>query len=159
MNFNLATNSIGFYQISKLSCIPITLLLETITNRRQQNLTLQMGISLCLIMFGMCLVAVNEVSFNFKGSMWAVCGVLCTSFAQIYFGPLQKELNLNALQILFHLSPILAFGSFATIPLFENTKELLDFQIEKNVVFDVLISCCMAVLLNISNYLGEYECM
>jgi hypothetical protein len=155
MNFNLATNSVGFYQISKLACIPITLLLETILGRRQQQLTFKMVLSLLCIMFGMGLVAVNEISFNFEGFIWALCGVLCSSCAQIFFGPLQKDLNLDALQMLFHLSPILTLGSFATIPLFENTKELLNFQINKQVIIDIGISCCMAVLLNTSNYLGE----
>lgn len=155
MNFNLATNSVGFYQISKLACIPITLLLETLLNRRQQVLTLKMISSLSLIMLGMGLVAVNEVVFNAKGFIWAAAGVICSSSAQIFFAPLQKDLNLDALQMLFHLSPFLTIGSFATIPLFENTKELLDFQVNSTVIADIGVSCCMAVLLNTSNYLGD----
>ena len=156
MNFNLASNSVGFYQISKLACIPITLLLETLLNRRQQILSMRMTTSLLLILLGMGLVAVTEVSFNIKGFVWAAAGVLCSSLAQIFFAPLQKDLNLDALQMLFHLSPILTLGSFATIPIFENTEELLNFKLSKRVIFDVGISCCMAVLLNTSNYLGDY---
>ena len=155
MNFNLATNSVGFYQISKLACIPITLLLETVLNRRQQILSIKMTTSLLLILFGMGLVAVTEVSFSVKGFLWAAAGVLCSSLAQIFFAPLQKDLNLDALQMLFHLSPILTIGSFATIPIFENTEELLNFKMSKTIIFDVGISCCMAVLLNTSNYLGD----
>ena len=156
MNFNLASNSVGFYQISKLACIPITLLLETLLNRRQQILSIKMTTSLLLILLGMGLVAVTEVSFSVKGFLWAAAGVLCSSLAQIFFAPLQKDLNLDALQMLFHLSPILTLGSFATIPIFENTEELLNFKLSKRVIFDVGISCCMAVLLNTSNYLGDY---
>lgn len=155
MNFNLASNSVGFYQISKLACIPVTLLLETALDRRQQILTFRMVISLVSIMIGMSLVAVNEIQFNYEGFIWASCGVICSSCAQIFFSPLQKQLNLDALQMLFHLSPFLTVGSFATIPLFENTTELLDFKIDKNVIVDIGISCFMAVLLNTSNYLGE----
>jgi Triose-phosphate Transporter family len=154
MNFNLAKNSVGFYQISKLACIPITLLLETFLNRRQQILSYKMIASLLFIMFGMGLVAVNEISFNVEGFIWAAAGVLCSSCAQIFFSPLQKELNLDALQMLFHLSPILTIGSFATIPLFENVTELIRFDINSKVVIDIGMSCCMAVLLNTSNYLG-----
>ena len=155
MNFNLAANSIGFYQISKLACIPVTLLFETILNRRQQILTSKMIFSLLSIIIGMGLVAVNEISFNFQGFIWAFCGVICSSCAQIFFSPLQKELNLDALQMLFHLSPILTIGSFATIPLFENVKELIDFKFDKTVIFDIGFSCVMAILLNTSNYLGK----
>lgn len=110
--------------------------------------------SLLFIMFGMGLVAVNEISFNVEGFIWAAAGVLCSSCAQIFFSPLQKELNLDALQMLFHLSPILTIGSFATIPLFENVTELIRFDINSKVVIDIGMSCCMAVLLNTSNYLG-----
>ena len=115
-----------------------------------------MTTSLLLILLGMGLVAVTEVSFSIKGFVWAAAGVLCSSLAQIFFAPLQKDLNLDALQMLFHLSPILTLGSFATIPIFENTEELLNFKLSKRVIFDVGISCCMAVLLNTSNYLGDY---
>jgi solute carrier family 35 protein E3 len=110
MNYNLATNSIGFYQTSKLSCIPITLMIETILNKRQQNLSLKMVFSLFLILLGMGLVAVNEISFNIEGTIWAICAVIFSSCAQIFFGPLQRELNLNALQMLFWLSPIMTLG-------------------------------------------------
>lgn len=103
----------------------------------------------------MVLVAVNEISFNLKGSIWAFCGVICSSCAQIFFSPLQKELNLDALQMLFHLSPLLTIGSFATIPLFENVKELIDYKFDKTVIIDIFFSCFMAILLNTSNYLGE----
>ena len=34
MNLNLAHNSVGFYQISKLACIPITLLMSSPQPRR-----------------------------------------------------------------------------------------------------------------------------
>lgn len=158
MNLNLAANSVGFYQISKLLCIPTTIVLEYILNKSQQKLTLKMILSVILIMLGMGLVAVNEISCSIHGIFWAVCGVLCTSLAQIYFCPLQKELNLNALQMLLHLSPILTIGSFLMIPIFESTKELIDFKIFSYLVIDILISTVMAVLLNVSNYLGVFLC-
>jgi len=84
MNFNLAANSVGFYQISKLSCIPVTLLLETLLGRRQQALTLRMSLSLASVIFGMAMVAVNEVSINALGCWWACCAVVTTSLAQVH---------------------------------------------------------------------------
>ena len=129
MNFNLATNSVGFYQISKLSCIPVTLVLEKLLGRRQQMLTIRMILSLSAIICGMMLVAVNEVAINAIGCGWAFCAVITTSLAQIFFAPLQKELSLNPLQMMFHLSPLMTLGSIITMPMFENMRDLMRFEV------------------------------
>lgn len=152
MNFNLAANSIGFYQISKLFCIPLTLFLETLLGRRQQNLTIKMNISLLLIISGMGLVAVNEVSVNLIGTLWALSAVLSVALAQIYFGPLQKDLDLNAIQMLFHLSPVMMVGSIIAIPLLEDSKKLIEFDITETFLIDVAISSGMAVINNLTNF-------
>ena len=153
MNFNLAANSVGFYQISKLSCIPVTLFLETLLGRRQQILTLRMMFSLVAIIIGMGLVAINEVSINAVGCLWAACAVCTSSLAQIFFAPLQKELGLNALQMMFHLSPIMTIGSLLTIPMFEDVTALYDFDVKLTLVVDVVVSCFMALASNLTNFL------
>ena len=153
MNFNLATNSVGFYQISKLSCIPVTLFLETLLGRQQQHLTLRMISSLVAILIGMGLVAVNELSINTIGCLWAACAVFTSSLAQIFFAPLQKELGLNALQLMFHLSPIMTIGSLLTIPMFEDVSALYAYNVKLNLVIDVLITCFMALGSNVTNLL------
>ncbi len=119
MNLNLANNSVGFYQPSKLASIPCTLLIETILNVRQQELTLAMASSLLLISLGLAIFIVNDIQLNFIGFFWAVLAVLSTSLAQVWFSPLQRDLKLNSIQLLFHTSPVLTLGSFIIIPLFE----------------------------------------
>ncbi len=151
MNYNLAHSSIGFYQISKLFCIPVTLLIESMFNLRQQSLTCSLVVSLVLIVAGMCLVAEREVLVNSTGVTWAVLGVVATSSAQIFFGPLKKDLGLDSIQLLFHTSPWLSFGSFASIPLFERTHELLQYS-DQGVLLAIAVSCLLAVAFNVSNY-------
>ena len=152
MNFNLATNSIGFYQVSKLMCIPVSLLVETLLDKRQQDLSVTLTFSLLLILIGVGLVCVKEVSFNSMGMLWAVLGVLSTSLAQVFFSPLQRNLGLNPLQLLFHVSPWLTFGSFLMTPLFDDIDALLDMPVGLNLCVDVLLSCCLAIFLNTTNY-------
>ena len=153
MNFTLAKNSVGFYQISKLSCIPVTLFIESMLGVRQQHLTTNLIFSLSLIMIGMTLVAVHEVSFNTEGLLWAILGVCSTSAAQVWFAPLQKDLQLDALQLLFHTSPWLTFAAFSLVPVFENTNELIDTTLTSSMVYDIACSCVFAALLNSTNYL------
>ena len=49
-------------------------------------------------------MAEGEIAYNFTGLVYMGLGVICTSVAQVWFAPLQKELNLNSLQLLETLS-------------------------------------------------------
>jgi solute carrier family 35 protein E3 len=99
MNLNLAHNSVAFYQISKLCCIPMTLLLESVFGLRKQQLTATLVVSLLLIIGGMALVSEGALKYSPEGLVYMAVGVLGTSVGQIWFAPLQKELKLNSLLI------------------------------------------------------------
>jgi solute carrier family 35 protein E3 len=152
MNNCLATSSVGFYQVSKLGCIPVTLLLEAMLGLNRQTITLNLTASLVILVAGMILVVEQEVEYSEVGLLWAAAGVITISAAQIFFAPLQKELDLDPLQLLFHTSPWLTFGSFVLIPVLSNTEQLLDYALDVEVMQAVLITCATAVLFNISNY-------
>jgi len=157
MNFNLASNSVVAYQISKLTCIPVTLLLERLVGMPRQKLSFLLIISLVLIAFGVMLVAVRErevsLQLSTEGFGWACLAVLFTSIAQVFFAPLQKGLGLNALQLLFHTSPWITFAAFAMVPVIEDTKELLDFEVTNSVIVNLVSSCFVSVCLNTTNYI------
>lgn len=153
MNFNLAENSVGFYQISKLLCIPVTLFLEWTMNQRRQKMTLYLLLSLIMIIAGVLCVVVNDVKYTDLGLIWSFFGIVCTSLAQIYFSPLQKELDLNSIQLLFHTSPWLTFGSFLVTPLFDHTNTLMQIDITFQLLVDLILSSMLAFILNISNYI------
>lgn len=152
-NYSLAYSSVGFYQISKLFCIPVTLVLETLLDLRQQQLTFNLIFSLIILVTGMSLVVDNELSSNIKGLIWTILGILATSSAQVFFSPLKKELGLDAMQLLFHTSPWLAFCSFVFVPAIEDTNKLIDYTLSYEVVIYVFLSCMIAVAFNTSNYL------
>eukprot|EP01031_Cornospumella_fuschlensis_P044248 gene44248-54109_t len=145
MNYCLATSSIGFYQISKLACIPLTILLESVFGRRQQQLTCSLVFSLVLVVLGMVMVVRQEVVYSQIGLVWAAAGVVTTSAAQIFFAPLKRELDLDSLQLLFHTSPWLAFGSFLSVPIFGSVQELLDYSLDADVMLAVGLTCLIAV--------------
>ena len=56
--------------------------------------------SIVFISLGVALMAEGEIAYNFTGLVYMGLGVICTSVAQVWFAPLQKELNLNSLQLL-----------------------------------------------------------
>ena len=152
MNWSLVYNSVGFYQISKLACIPTTLLLETLLGCRQQNITFTLIFSLFLISLGMYFISVKEVSFTAEGLVYAALAVICTSLSQIFFGPLQRSLQLDSLQLLFHTSPWITCGSFISALCTENIQELVRLKVTYSFSIDITCSCVMAVVVNTSNY-------
>lgn len=152
MNKSLSSNSVGFFQMSKLCCIPVTLLFEAMLGMRHQVLDLQMSLSLVLVVVGMVFVTVHDVSIEPIGLFWASCSVICTSLAQIYFGQMQKVADLDTPQLLFYTSPFLTVGAFASVPLFESTEDLFNTVITKPLALDVLSSCGVSFVLNLSNY-------
>lgn len=140
--------------MSKLMCIPSTLVIETIMNTRHQDLTPAMNLSLIMILGGVGLFALTEpkASTHILGYLWAILAVIATSLSNIFFGPLQRSLEMNPLQLMFHSSPLLTLGSFVIIPLFEDRNDLMDTKLTGNLVQNIFCSCVAAVFLNISNY-------
>lgn len=151
MNLSLASNSIGLYQMSKLACIPMTLLIEYILNRQSQVFTFALMSSLSLITVGVGIVAFVEVEYSSIGIVWATLGCLSTSLAQIYFNAMKNKLNLDPIQLLLHTSPLLTFGSFTLSYLFEQGS-MVDIKLTIPLLTGIFISCFCAFFLNVTNY-------
>ncbi len=60
--------------------------------------------------------------------MFAVCAVIATALAQIFTNTYQKSLDCNALQLLYHTSPIIALGMITMCPFFDDLQKLTNFQ-------------------------------
>ena len=151
MNLNLQYNSVGFYQLSKLACIPFTLAVQYIAYNQRISSKVQM----CLlpITFGVGYATVYDLDMNFVGSCFAVCAVVATSMAQIFTSTYQKSLGCDALQLLYHTSPIILVGMIVMCPMFDDTTGLAEFVYTPGCVYRILLSCCFALGVNISNYL------
>jgi solute carrier family 35, member E3 len=91
MNLNLAYNSVGFYQLSKLACIPVTLLLERVWYGRSAPRAVKLA--LLPILAGVGLATVTDVSVNAAGTVLAAVAVLCTVCSQIFTSRFQQELG------------------------------------------------------------------
>ncbi|PRQ28814.1 hypothetical protein RchiOBHm_Chr5g0007201 [Rosa chinensis] len=91
MNLSLMLNSVCFYQISKLSMIPVVSVMEWIIH----------GVGIC---------TVTDVKVNAKGFLCASVAILCTSLQQISIGSLQKKYSVGSFdcserRLQFKLSP------------------------------------------------------
>ena len=152
MNLNLAHNSVAFYQISKLCCIPVTLFLEYIFGMSKQQISVPLGLALFLIMGGMALVSEGDIQYTTEGLVYMSLGVLGSSIGQVWFAPLQKELGLNSMQMLFHTSPIIAFCCFLLTPAVEDGNRLWEVELTAPLLLNLFGSSMMAFFLNLTGY-------
>ncbi|KAG9137977.1 hypothetical protein Leryth_019364 [Lithospermum erythrorhizon] len=81
MNLSLMLNSVGFYQISKLSMIPVVCIMEWILHNKRYSKEVKMAVVVVVIGVGVC--TVTDVKINAKGFICACVAVLCTSLQQI----------------------------------------------------------------------------
>lgn len=122
-----------FSQLSKLACIPVTLAIQYVLYSQSVSRKVQM--TLLPITFGVGFATVYDLDINFKGlgkcvcymytftcisilvthlyayciiAVFATAAVVATSLAQIYTSSYQKSLECDALQLLYHTSPIIA---------------------------------------------------
>eukprot|EP01040_Poterioochromonas_malhamensis_P002104 gene2104-2243_t len=151
MNMNLAYNSVGFYQLSKLACIPFTLLVQYVAYNQGVSGTVQL--TLVPITFGVGYATVYDLNLNMFGFVVACLAVMATGMAQIFTSTYQKSLDCNALQLLYHTSPYITLGMLIMCPIFDDLQGLAKFEYTVPCVLRIFLSCVFALGVNISNYL------
>ncbi|KAG1365530.1 putative UDP-rhamnose/UDP-galactose transporter 5 [Cocos nucifera] len=83
MNVSLMWNSVGFYQIAKLCMIPVSCLLEVLLDKIHYSRDTKLSIVVVLI--GVAVCTVTDVSVNTKGLIAATIAVWSTSLQQYVF--------------------------------------------------------------------------
>ncbi|KAG1366947.1 putative UDP-rhamnose/UDP-galactose transporter 2 [Cocos nucifera] len=81
MNLSLMLNSVGFYQISKLSMIPVVCMMEWLLHSKTYSPRVIM--SVIVVAFGVGVCTVTDLEINAKGFLCACVAVFCTSLQQI----------------------------------------------------------------------------
>ncbi|XP_058107403.1 UDP-rhamnose/UDP-galactose transporter 3-like isoform X2 [Magnolia sinica] len=81
MNLSLMLNSVGFYQISKLSMILVVCVMEWILHSKRYSREVKMAVIVVVVGVGVC--TVTDVKVNAKGFLCACVAVFATSLQQI----------------------------------------------------------------------------
>ncbi|KAD2393273.1 hypothetical protein E3N88_40250 [Mikania micrantha] len=156
MNLSLMLNSVGFYQISKLSMIPVVCVMEWILHSKQYSKEVKASVVVVVIGVGVC--TVTDVKVNAKGFICACVAVLATSLQQISIGSLQKKYSIGAFELLSKTAPIQALSLLILGPFIDyylSGRLISDYMktISSGAIIFILISCSLAVFCNISQYL------
>lgn len=154
MNLSLMLNSVGFYQISKLSMIPVVCVMEWILHSKHYSREVKMAV--IVVVLGVAVCTVTDVKVNAKGFVCACVAVFATSLQQISIGSLQKKYSIGSFELLSKTAPIQALSLLILGPFIDyylNGKFILNYKFNSGVIFFILLSCTLAVFCNISQYL------
>jgi solute carrier family 35 protein E3 len=93
MNFNLKTNSVGFYQLSKLLCIPAIVAYNFLFEDKSTPI-LTLG-SLFVLLVGISLFTINDIEVRLLGAIIAAIAVIFVAIAQTKMGSVQKSFAIS----------------------------------------------------------------
>lgn len=150
MNLSLAYNSVGFYQLSKLAAIPLTVTVQYLAFGT--TISWRVVVTLIFISLGIGIATITDISFNVLGTVYATIGVVSTALVQVFFEPFRKEIDCDPLQTLYHTSPWIASGTLLCSPLFGEIPTIRNAAYHIPLILAILLSCIMAILVNASNY-------
>ncbi|XP_058725447.1 UDP-rhamnose/UDP-galactose transporter 2 [Vicia villosa] len=154
MNLSLMLNSVGFYQISKLSMIPVVCVMEWILHGKHYSREVKTAVMVVVIGVGVC--TVTDVKVNLKGFVCACLAVVSSSLQQISIGSLQKKYSIGSFELLSKTAPIQALSLIILGPFIDyylSGKLITNFKMSSGAIIFILLSCTLAVFCNISQYL------
>ncbi|XP_043713923.1 UDP-rhamnose/UDP-galactose transporter 1-like [Telopea speciosissima] len=154
MNLSLMLNSVGFYQISKLSMIPVVCVMEWILHSKHYSKEVKMAVAVVVVGVGVC--TVTDVKVNAKGFLCACIAVISTSLQQISIGSLQKKYSIGSFELLSKTAPIQALSLLVLGPFIDyylNGRFISNYKLSSGAIFFILLSCSLAVFCNVSQYL------
>ncbi len=151
MNLSLAHNSVGFYQLSKLACIPIIILVEYVLYHT--TVPLSKLVVVAIIVMGVGVASVNDVAVNLVGLGLAVVAVGFSALALILCSHYQEDLECTSMQLLHSTCPLVTIGMLAFIPFFHDVRQLAQVEFSAPLVAHISGSCVLALGVNASNFL------
>ncbi|KAL5703603.1 UDP-rhamnose/UDP-galactose transporter 6 [Ranunculus cassubicifolius] len=154
MNLSLMWNSVGFYQIAKLSMIPVSCFLEVMFDKIKYSRDTKLSITVVLL--GVAVCTVTDVSVNTRGFVSAFVAVWCTALQQYYVNSLQRKYSLSSFNLLSHTAPsqaasLLLLGPFLDFIMTQKRVDTYDYNIVS--VSFIVLSCSIAVGTNLSQFI------
>lgn len=154
MNVSLMWNSVGFYQIAKLSMIPVSCFLEVVLDHVRYSRDTKLSIVLVLVGVGVC--TVTDVSVNAKGFIAALVAVWSTALQQYYVHFLQRKYSLGSFNLLGHTAPAQAASLLVVGPFMDywlTNKRVDGYAYSMISVLFIILSCSIAVGTNLSQFI------
>ena len=102
MNLSLNSNSVGFYQITKLTIIPVVLAINLLYGVHTNG---KIKLALLILLAGVGVATVTDVQLRPIGLVYGTLAVLTTAVFQIWQGTKQKEFEISGTQLQAAVAP------------------------------------------------------
>ncbi|CAA6674413.1 unnamed protein product [Spirodela intermedia] len=150
-NVSLKHNSVGFYQMAKISVTPTIVLAEFILFRKK--VSTHKVLSLVVVSTGVAIATVTHLEFNFFGACIAVAWILPSAVNKILWSNLQQTENWTALALMWKTAPVTVFFLVALMPLLD-PPGIFSFNWDMNNTLAVIVSALFGFLLQLSGALA-----
>ena len=152
MNFNLGANSIGFYQMSKLVCVPYMVMHKMLV-KHQVFSTFEL-ISLTVLIIGVALFSISDIEVNLVGTIFALAAILCTVYNQMFTEEYQKEYGISGNELQLSIAPIqFVLGCISSVGIEAfGEKGYLHHHFTMKEVILMFLTCVFAVGVNLSTF-------
>ena len=144
-NLNLLYNSVGFYQLSKLCCIPFMVLYKFFIEK--QKTPFKILFSLIFLLIGLALFTINDLSVNLIGSIIALIAIPTVSLTQIFTKTKQDLYSVNGPTLQYATSFPQFFLSLISALILEThgNTNIFDFYFTKSIIILILITGFLAI--------------
>ncbi|XP_078431994.1 nucleotide/sugar transporter family protein [Wolffia australiana] len=149
-NVSLKHNSVGFYQMAKISVTPTIVLAEFILFRKK--VSTRKVFALAVVSVGVAIATVTDLEFNFFGACVALAWIIPSAVNKILWSSLQQSENWTALALMWKTAPVTVFFLVTLMPLLD-PPGILSFNWDLNNVSAVLVSAFFGFLLQLSGAL------
>eukprot|EP00475_Leptophrys_vorax_P036287 TRINITY_DN6102_c0_g1_i1.p1 TRINITY_DN6102_c0_g1~~TRINITY_DN6102_c0_g1_i1.p1 ORF type:complete len:394 (+),score=111.71 TRINITY_DN6102_c0_g1_i1:84-1184(+) len=153
MNYNLQFNSVGFYQMSKLMCVPLMVVIQS--HYYGKVFSGKIKFALFLVLFGVGITGVTDVQVNTIGLIFGALAVFSTTQFQIWQGAKKDQHKVTPIQIThsvsFPLAIICGTCAFFLEGLGEPSVMNHEFQGLKEFGY-IGLSCAFAISVNICSF-------
>ncbi|GJP55919.1 hypothetical protein CLOM_g14934 [Closterium sp. NIES-68] len=155
MNFSLMLNTVGFYQIAKLSVLPTVCVLEFALHGRRYS-PLVLG-AIALVVAGVAVCTVTDVSIRPPGLAVAALAVAATALQQVGIAMLHSRHAIDSMSLLSLTAPtqaasLLLLGP-STDQLLLAGQSLWRTHVSAAAWACILLSCVLAIFCNLTQYL------
>ncbi|KAL3818830.1 hypothetical protein ACJIZ3_004735 [Penstemon smallii] len=154
MNVSLMWNSVGFYQIAKLTMIPVSCFLEVVLDSVRYSRDTKL--SILLVLLGVAICTVTDMSVNLKGFVAAFIAVWSTSLQQYYVHYLQRKHSIGSFNLLGHTAPPQAVSLLLVGPFMDywlTNKRVDSYNYAFTSVMFIMLSCAIAIGTNLSQFI------
>jgi len=155
MNYNLEFNSVGFYQMTKLLCVPLMVFIES--NWYGKTFSGKVKFSLVLVLLGVGIACITDLEVNTVGTILGALAVLSTTQFQIWQGSKAAQHKMSSIQIThavsLPLAVICSLCAFFVEMGVVSEKNVLEHQISgSDEIFLILLSCLLAISVNVCSF-------